>query len=188
MHVPRRLHVAEYIILQVHYGLEGVGNVLVLLDVADDFCGLGALGEVDEVGAFYDRRDAVFDEGEVGEVDAYIAAGKEWVSFCSQVVVGLGKKNGGMGGWGRSRGSFTEERDAWRIGEMQGFAVSSKILGAAHEAAEGFENAHGAGVDLRPGAAEAVDGCGPEGGDDRCEGREVIHGAAFLGQHQRAKS
>ncbi len=48
-----------------------------MLDVANHFGGLGALGEVDEVGAFDERGDAVFDEGEVGEVDAYEATGKK---------------------------------------------------------------------------------------------------------------
>lgn len=52
MHVPRRLHVAEDVILQIRHRFQGVGNVLVLLDVADDLGGLGALGEVDELGVF----------------------------------------------------------------------------------------------------------------------------------------
>ena len=70
MDVARRLHVGEDVILEFGNGLEGVGHVLVLLDVADDLGGFGAFGEIDEVGAFEDGGDAVFDEGEVGEVDA----------------------------------------------------------------------------------------------------------------------
>ena len=41
-----------------------------LLDVADDFGGLGSFGEVDEIRAFEHRGDSVFDEGQIGEVDA----------------------------------------------------------------------------------------------------------------------
>ena len=47
VHVARRLHVAEDVVLEVDDRFEGVGHVLVLLDVADDFGGFGAFGEVD---------------------------------------------------------------------------------------------------------------------------------------------
>ena len=63
VHIARSLHIAQNVILQVADGLQGVGHVLVLLDVTDDFGGFGALGEVDEVGAPDDGGDAVFDEG-----------------------------------------------------------------------------------------------------------------------------
>ena len=65
------LHRIEDILLQLRHGLQRVRRVLVLLDVADDLGRLGALGEVDEVRALDDGGDTVFDEGEVGEVDAW---------------------------------------------------------------------------------------------------------------------
>lgn len=70
MHVSCRLHVAEDVVLQVADRFQGEGDVLVDLDVADHLGGFGPLGEVDEVGAFDDGGDSVFDEGEVGKVDA----------------------------------------------------------------------------------------------------------------------
>ena len=63
MDVARRLHVTEDVVLQVAYRFEGVRNVLVLLNVADDVGCFGAFGEVDEVGALDNGGDAVFDEG-----------------------------------------------------------------------------------------------------------------------------
>ncbi len=90
------------------------------------------------------------------------------MSFCFWVAVWTGNKKGD--GEGQKRGKVTEERDAGRVGEAQSFAVIVKVPIAVHQAAEGFKNGHGAGVDLSPGAAEAVDGCGPKGGDDGCEG------------------
>ena len=70
MYVARSLHVAQDVVLKFRHGLEGVGNVLVLLNVANDFCGFGTFGEVDEVGTLDDGGDTVFNEGQVGEVDA----------------------------------------------------------------------------------------------------------------------
>lgn len=63
MHIPRGLHITQNILLQLRHRLERVGDVLVLLDVSDDFRGFGALGEVDEGGFLDDGGDAVFDEG-----------------------------------------------------------------------------------------------------------------------------
>jgi hypothetical protein len=70
MHITGLSHIAEDIFLQIGDRVERVGHVLILLDVADDFGRLGALGKVDEVGVLDNRRDSVFDEGEVGEIDA----------------------------------------------------------------------------------------------------------------------
>lgn len=70
MDVAGCLHVVEDVLLQLHDGLQVVGHVLVLLDVADDLGCFGVLGEVDGGGFLDDGGDAVFDEGEVGEVDA----------------------------------------------------------------------------------------------------------------------
>jgi hypothetical protein len=43
---------------------------LILLDIADDLCGFGALGKVDEGGLFDDRGYTVFDERKIGQIDA----------------------------------------------------------------------------------------------------------------------
>lgn len=63
MHIPRRLHITQDILLQLRHRLERVGHVLVLLDVADYLCRLGALGEVDKGGLLDDGGDTIFDEG-----------------------------------------------------------------------------------------------------------------------------
>jgi len=70
VHIPGRLHIAQYIVLQVADGLERVGDVLILLNVSDDISGFGSFGEVDEVSTLDHGWDAVFDESKVGEIDA----------------------------------------------------------------------------------------------------------------------
>ena len=72
MHISSVFHIAQYVFLQVADGLEGVWDVLVLLDVSDDISRFGAFGEVDQVGLFDDGGYAVFDEGQVCEVDAWM--------------------------------------------------------------------------------------------------------------------
>lgn len=68
MHVTSRLHIAQDVLLKVDNGPEGIWNILILLNVADDFGGLGPFSEVDEVGALDHRWDAVFDKGQVRKV------------------------------------------------------------------------------------------------------------------------
>lgn len=68
MHVTSRLHVAEDVLLKVDNRPEGIWNILILLNIADDFGGLGPFSEVDEVGAPDHRWDAVFDKGQVRKV------------------------------------------------------------------------------------------------------------------------
>ena len=63
MHVACRLHVAQYIILEIADRLEWIGHILIILDVADNIGGFGALRKVDKVRAFDNRRNAIFDEG-----------------------------------------------------------------------------------------------------------------------------
>jgi len=46
MHIPCCLHVAQYVILQLWYRLQGVRHILVLLDITYNFCRLGTFGEV----------------------------------------------------------------------------------------------------------------------------------------------
>lgn len=72
VHVARLLHVAQDVLLQLRHRLKRVRHVLVLLNVTDHFGRFGALGEVDEVRLLDDGRDAIFDESQVGQVDAYI--------------------------------------------------------------------------------------------------------------------
>lgn len=71
MHIASRLHIAQYIILQVGHGFENVGYVLILLDISNDVGGFGSFGKVDEVRTFNYRGYAVFDECQIGEIDAW---------------------------------------------------------------------------------------------------------------------
>ena len=64
------LYCVEDVLLQLRHGLQRVRRVLILLNIADYLGSLGALGEIDEIRALDDGGDAVFDEGEVGEIDA----------------------------------------------------------------------------------------------------------------------
>ena len=89
-------------------------------------------------------------------------------------------KDEGMGridGWGWG---LTKEGGAGWVGEMQCFTVLAEILRAGHQAPQGFKVAHGAGIDLSPGPAKAMDRCGAKGGDDRRQSGEVVHLATFL--------
>lgn len=70
MHVPRSLHVAQYILLQFWYRLQGVGHVLILLDITYNLGCLGSLGEVDQRRLFNNGWNTIFDECEVSEVNA----------------------------------------------------------------------------------------------------------------------
>jgi hypothetical protein len=47
MHIPGCLHIAQYILLELWYGLQGVRHILVLLDITNNFSRLGTFGEVD---------------------------------------------------------------------------------------------------------------------------------------------
>ena len=109
MDVARSLHVGEDIILEFGNGLKGVGHFLVLLDVADDLGGFGAFGEVDEVGAAEDGGDAVFDEGEVGEVDAC------GFSVLDTREIFVGRTRNGVGPYQR-RGYMADWQDAAFLG------------------------------------------------------------------------
>jgi hypothetical protein len=70
MHIPSRLHITQYILLQLWDRLQGVRHVLVLLYVTDYLGGLSPLGEVYQRRLLYDRWDPVLDEREVGEIHA----------------------------------------------------------------------------------------------------------------------
>lgn len=70
VHVAGSLHVAQDVVLQLRHRLQRVGDVLVLLDVADHLGRLCTLGKVDEVGLLDNRRDAVLDEGKIRQVYA----------------------------------------------------------------------------------------------------------------------
>lgn len=74
MHVTGGLHVLQNVILKLRNRLQGVRHVLVLLDVPDNFRCLGPLRKIDEVGLLDDRRDTIFDERQIGQVNTYIDA------------------------------------------------------------------------------------------------------------------
>ena len=69
---------------------------------------------------------------------------------------------------------ITKKGDAGWISKLQCFTVFAEILRATHKASESFEDAHRPGVDLGPGALEPVDGCCAEGGNNGCQGREIV--------------
>ena len=62
MHVRGSLHVVQYPLLQVWHGTERVWDVLILLDVPDNFGGLCSFSEVDKLRVLDHRRNAVLDE------------------------------------------------------------------------------------------------------------------------------
>lgn len=70
MHIPSRLHITQYILLQLWDGLQGVWDILILLDITDHLGRLGPLSEVYQRRLFYDGGDTVLNEREVGEVHA----------------------------------------------------------------------------------------------------------------------
>ena len=69
VHIACRLHVVQYVILEIGDGLEWVGHILIILDISDNIGGFDALRKIDKVCAFDDRGNAVFNEGQVGEVN-----------------------------------------------------------------------------------------------------------------------
>lgn len=68
MYVTCRLHVAEDVFLQLRHWLQRIRHILILLDIANDFGRLRTLRKVDEVCAFDQRGNTVFDECQVGEI------------------------------------------------------------------------------------------------------------------------
>lgn len=70
MHIAGRLHIRENVLLQLWNRLQRVRYVLILLNVANDFGRLRALGKVDEIGAFDQRGNTVFDECQICKIDA----------------------------------------------------------------------------------------------------------------------
>lgn len=68
MHIPCRLHIAPNILLKILNWSQRIRYVLILLNVADHFGGFGSFGEINQVGAFDQRRYAVFNKGQVGKV------------------------------------------------------------------------------------------------------------------------
>jgi len=70
VNIPRGLHVAQNVILQLRDRLQGIPHVLVLLDVPDDFRSLCPLGKVNQVSLLDDRGYAVLDEREIRQIYA----------------------------------------------------------------------------------------------------------------------
>ena len=122
MHIARRLHVREDVLLQFRHRLQRVRYVLILLDVANDFGRLCALGKVDEIGAFDQRRNTVFDECQVCEINTLYV-----LVFTSSFLTRTLRTKKGNTGW---------------IRPMQSISVLSKVLGAAHEFTHAFQGSH----------------------------------------------
>ena len=70
MHVSCCLQVAEDVILKLRNRLEGIRDVLVLLNFTNHFGSFDSLSEIDQIGALDDGGDAILNESEVREVDA----------------------------------------------------------------------------------------------------------------------
>jgi hypothetical protein len=68
VNIARSLEVAEDVILEFADGLEEIGYVLILLDIADNFGGLGSLVEVNQFGGS-ERGDTILNEGQIREID-----------------------------------------------------------------------------------------------------------------------
>lgn len=71
VYVTGGLEVVEDVILKFGDRLKEVGDVLVLLDVADDLGGLGSLVEVDQFG-WCERRNTVLDERQIRQIDTWM--------------------------------------------------------------------------------------------------------------------
>lgn len=74
MHVTRRIHVGQYVVLQFRNRLQRIWHVLILLDVADHLCSLRTLGEVDEVGLLDQRGNTILNERQISEVDTCLVS------------------------------------------------------------------------------------------------------------------
>lgn len=62
-------HVVEDILLQLRHRLQAVRDVLILLNISNDFCSLGSFSKVDEVVLFQIGGYTIFNEGEIGEIN-----------------------------------------------------------------------------------------------------------------------
>ena len=71
MHIASRLHVAQYVILQVGHRFQNVGYVLILLNISNHVGGFSSFGKIDEICTFDYRGYTVFDECQVGEINAW---------------------------------------------------------------------------------------------------------------------
>ena len=72
VNVASRLHVGQNVVLELWDRLQWVRNILVLLYIPDDFCGLCTLSKVDKVCFLDDRWYAVLDKGQICKVDTWI--------------------------------------------------------------------------------------------------------------------
>lgn len=70
MNITSSLHVAQDVLLKVGNRPERVWNILILLNVPDDFGGLGPFSKVYEIGALDHRWNAVLDKRQVREIYA----------------------------------------------------------------------------------------------------------------------
>jgi len=119
--VTRRIHIGQYVILQLWNRLERVRHVLVLLDVADHLSSLRTFGKVDEVSFLDQRRNTILDERQIGEVNTCP------VSKYSK---------------SREEGNHTEERNARWVRFVQCFSIVCEVLGTTHELPHVLQSRH----------------------------------------------
>ena len=106
MDIAGALHVLEDVILQFIHRRKRERDVLILLDIADDFCRLCPLGKVDQIRLLDDSGNTILDEGQVGQIYTWIQA---LVAFVIIVM--------------KHEYALTKERNAWRISLVQRIPV-----------------------------------------------------------------
>lgn len=74
----------------------------------------------------------------------------------------------------------TEEGDARGIGEVKGFTVFAKVLGASHELADHLKGSCSFLADLRPCTSQSMDWRRSKRRNDRCQSRVIVKLTAFL--------
>lgn len=99
VYVACRLHVAQYIVLEVADRFKWVWHILILLDVTDNLSCLSPFGKVDQIGLLDDRWNTVLDERQVGKVNTLRRGSVMYVM-------------------GKVRSKHTKEGDTWRICAM----------------------------------------------------------------------
>jgi hypothetical protein len=113
MHVGRSLHVIQYPLLEIRHRAQGVRHVLILLYVSNDFGGLGSFREVDQLCVLNNGCDAVFDERQICQIDAYVQLVSVTWMLRSQPYPGM------------------EYKADWQRGASRGIGRSSSCLPSA---------------------------------------------------------
>lgn len=69
MHITRCLHIAQDVLLKFGNGRQRVRDILVLLNVSDDFCGFGPFGKVDQCCLLDNGGYTVLNERKIGKIN-----------------------------------------------------------------------------------------------------------------------